>query len=359
MKIIRNPNIDSLRILGMLAIIIHHLLLHGKAMSKYKRFKELRLLNLLCMWHVSSFGLISGITINKTHKFYNLLYLWILVVFYSFFFEIVINKLNNRPIIIEKFITDLFPVIHNKYWYFTSYFGMFPFLPFIKKSIMLLSLIEIKKIIYFMIGIFIIWVSYYKDPFSLNGGYSPISLLIFYIFGAYTGKYFFFKKITNRIIIGLICFILFLMVSLITYNINIKNCFPNMEQKLKNLFRPSIKSLPTVCQVFSITIFVSQIKFNNFLSRIITIIGPLTFDVYLIHENRCIRDNYIKKSFSEIPNNICYKYILFLVIKKAFIIFIISIFISYLRSIIFRILKVKDFCIICELMITKIFGYFN
>ena len=27
---IRNPNVDFLRILGMLAIILHHLLLHGR-----------------------------------------------------------------------------------------------------------------------------------------------------------------------------------------------------------------------------------------------------------------------------------------------------------------------------------------
>jgi hypothetical protein len=213
----RNPNIDFIRIIGMYAIIIHHLLIHGKAMLKYKNYHELKLLNILCHWHVSSFGLISGLSVNKTVKFSNLFYLYIVVVFYSLIFYFKFNNFNILPRHKNRFISHLFPVIHAKYWYFTAYFGIYPFLPIINKGISILSLIEIKKIIHFMFGIFIILVSYNKDCFYLHYGYSPFSLLILYIFGAYIGRYIFFEKRTVfiRIFIFIFCIIIFMSASLI------------------------------------------------------------------------------------------------------------------------------------------------
>ena len=86
-KRFRNPNIDFLRISGMIAIVIDHLLYHAGGFKKFK-YQELQLLNIICMWHVCSFAIVSGLVGNKTHKFSNLLYLWILVVFYSFLFYI-------------------------------------------------------------------------------------------------------------------------------------------------------------------------------------------------------------------------------------------------------------------------------
>ena len=107
----RNPNIDFIKILGMFAIIIHHLLFHGEAIIKYKNHDELHLLNIFCMWHVSSFGIVSGIIGIKTHKFSNLFYLWIMTIFYSFIIYIIYSKLHY-PISNKSLISNIFPVIH-------------------------------------------------------------------------------------------------------------------------------------------------------------------------------------------------------------------------------------------------------
>ena len=346
----RNPNIDFIRILGLFAIIIHHLLLHGKGYDKFKEVKELRLLDILCMWHVCSFGLVSGIMMNKSHNFSNLLYLWILVVFYSLCFYIKFNKNKTNTINFQIFLTNLFPVIHNKYWYFTSYFGIYAFLPFINESMKILPQIKIKKIIYFMIWIFFIWTSFYKDSFSLNSGKSPISLLILYIFGAYIGKFIFFKKQTNfyKNLVNVLCAIIYLIASLSIYNVNIKNIYPKINLKIRRLLIPRINSFPILLEVFSIIIIISQINFHNYLSRIITFIGPLTFDIYLIHDNQYIRWYYINNSFNKLPNNLSLLYIIISIFKRGLIIFIICLFISYIRNIIFKILQIKRFCVICD-----------
>ena len=123
----RNPGIDLLRILGMYAIIIHHILYFGKVFQKYKKhFKELEFINILSFWHVSSFGLISGIIGYKiNNKYSNLLHLWLNSFSYSIGIYLFYKLKYPNLIKNQKIISYFFPVIFNKYWYFTSYFGMY------------------------------------------------------------------------------------------------------------------------------------------------------------------------------------------------------------------------------------------
>ena len=81
----RNPGIDFLRILGMYAIVVHHVIHFGKVLSKYSHYRQVSLINILCFFHICVYGLISGIIVHKTHKYSNLLYLW----FCTFFIQLV------------------------------------------------------------------------------------------------------------------------------------------------------------------------------------------------------------------------------------------------------------------------------
>lgn len=356
-KYIRNPNIDFLRINGMLAIVIHHLIYHGKIIDKYPKFhKQVYSLDILCFWHVNSFGLISGLVGNNKHKFSSLFYLWILVEFYSILFHFIYNKYNDSKYTKNIFYI-LYPVIHRQYWYFTCYFGMYPFLRFINLGILNIASIEFKKSIYFMIGIFIFWSSYYKDQFGQNSGYSPFSLLILYIIGAYTLNYFLHNF--NRLYRLLICFvscITFILSSIVCYNINKNNWF-SKNAKIKKIFRAGINSFPMIIQAVSITMFISQLKFNKYLSRIITFIGPLTFDVYIIHENPYIRNIYIKTIFNNLSINFKLLDIYLLFIRKSIYIFFICVFIAYIRNIIFKIIKIKKLCEFFETTTTIIINH--
>jgi len=337
----------------MIAIIIDHLLYHAGGFKKFK-YKELQLLNILCMWHVCSFGIISGLVGNKNHKYSSLLHLWIVVTFYSFLFYIHFYSITNL-LSDNNLTTNIFPVISANYWYFTPYFGVYPFLPFINESMTKLSVIQLKKGIYFMIGIFTIWAYIYRDRFSQQNGHTPFSLLIFYIFGSYIGKNIFYKNnsLIKKIFICFLCFFLFIFISLICYNINNLN----IKFKLKNVFRIEVNSFPMVFQTFCITIFISQIKFHTLISKIISFIGPLTFDVYLIHENPHVRANYIRNALNGAKNNLNLFHTIIFIIKKAIFIFFICIFIAYIRNIIFKIFKIKNICIKFDIMTNKIFNY--
>ena len=196
----------------------------------------------------------------------------------------------------------------------------------------------------------------------MSQGYSSFSLLICYIFGAYTGKYLFYKKeqvfkIFSKILIYSFGLFIFISISLITLAINI-NMFPEINPKLKNLFSIRINSLPMIIQTFTIIIFIAQLNINKYISKVITFIGPLTFDVYLIHENPYIKNFRIKNYFIKYPDNLKLINVYLILLKEVFYIFSVSIFIAYIRNIIFRILHIRNICIKCELVITNIIKNF-
>ena len=220
----RNSSIDLVRILGMYAIIIHHVLIKGKLLKKYKRYNALILINIMCHWHVSSFALISGIVSHNRNKYSNLLFLWFCVFFYSiiiyiFFYLFKLNTYNSN------ILYHLFPVIFYKYWYFSEYFGMYLFLPLISKGIFFSNKKELKTIIITTLGIFIVWkdfMNYKFDTFKNDSGYSVLCLLNLYIVGAYLEKYIINIKRKN-IFFCIICIILYICTSLLTYYLAIYN----------------------------------------------------------------------------------------------------------------------------------------
>ena len=189
---IRNPGVDMVRILGMYAIVIHHILLHGKVHMKFQKYTELNLLLTFCFFHVSSFALISGVVGYKTNKYSNLIYLWLWVFFYSVVIHYTEKKFKPQWIISGPMLYDLFPVIFYRYWYFTQYFGMYLFLPVINKGISLINQTELKLLVFSTITVYIVWkdiINPMFDSFKMDQGFSVLWLLIFYLTGAYIGKY--------------------------------------------------------------------------------------------------------------------------------------------------------------------------
>ena len=110
----------------MFAIVIHHVIYDNNLEEKYRQYEEVKLINISCFWHVSSFTLISGIVGYKIHKYSNLIFLWFSTVFYSTIFYLFAKK--YKPSWIKQndnLFHCFFPVIFKRYWYFSQYFGMY------------------------------------------------------------------------------------------------------------------------------------------------------------------------------------------------------------------------------------------
>ena len=176
----------------MYAIVVHHIIHFGNLIKKYRQYPQVYFTNLLCFWHISVFGMISGIVGHNTHKYSNLFYLWFCALFYSVSIHMYYKK--NYPYIVKKNKTYecFLPVFSQQYWYFTQYFGMYLFLPLINKGLSIVNQKELKIIVLSMLLVFIILRDYLvpdKDPFRFSSGYSIIGLILLYIIGAYLGKY--------------------------------------------------------------------------------------------------------------------------------------------------------------------------
>jgi len=353
----RNPGIDFLRILGMYAIVVHHVIHFGKVLSKYSHYRQVSLINILCFFHICVYGLISGIIGHKTHKYSNLLYLWFCTFFYSVSILLIYKEYN--PIIMKKF-TFFFPVIYNKYWYFTQYFGMYLFLPLINQGLSLVNKSQLKIIVLSIIFIFVIWRDFMSskgDPFLVNSGHSIIGLLLFYITGAYLGKY--VIKTDKKIFFYLIYLIVYFCSSYLCYYLAFYNGhYANfiLITILKKFFTLRINSLAMILQGISITLFFSQIKYNKYLGKIFTFIGPLTFGVYLIHSHELIYQNEFEKLFQKYPKNLPLHSLIIFILLKGFIILFVCLIIDYFRYLLFTILQIRKICIIIEKIINRIIG---
>ena len=305
-KKVRNHGIDFIRILAMYGIIINHIIYKPKTIFKFKKiFKQLKFLHVLFFWHNNAFAFISGFVGHKTHKYSNLLYLWIWVCFYSVIIYLIYLKYKPQIAINDKLIYNLFPIIFRRYWFFTSYFGMYLFLPIINKGIFYLNKSELKICILSILAIYVIWHDFMNlrvDVFRTGRGFSVLWLLIFYITGAYFGKYKIklseIQEFPQKFYFLLICFSIYLFTcilfySIYTYKVDILNVKIKHKIifKLKNLLTENYDSNMKVIQSISIILFFVNIKYNKYIGQIISSIGALTFGVYIIHDHICIRED--------------------------------------------------------------------
>ena len=363
---LRNPGIELVRILAMFAIITNHIISHGNIFSKYKRYNfNLYFILILCSWHVSSFALISGIVGYKSNKYSNLLYLWFCVFFYSITIPFFIKKFIKNLIIKDPPLYDFFPVIYDNNWYFSKYFGMYLFLPVINRGIAYLSKGELLFLVISTIGVFNIYNDIMlpkKDTFLTNRGYSVLSLLIFYLAGAYIGKYKIEFLGIKKKLLYLICIFTYIFVSLLTrkmifYNIGtVKGIFFPIVFLLKRIFVIKLDSLPMILQAISIIFLLTNINYNKYITKIINFFGPLTFGVYLIHENKLVIFNITEKIFDNDPNDLPLKSIYKLLFCKCFKVYCICFFIEYFRNLLFSFCKIKKMCVLIETKICNLFG---
>ena len=293
------------------------------------------------------------------------MYLWIYTVFYSVIIYLCYKK-YNKYIWTEKYWKDrtllenFTPVVYRKYWYFTAYFGMYLFVPLINKALSIVNKKELLIIVISHFGIFIIWkdlINFKSDPFKFNYGYSILGLLIFYIAGAYFDKYIIKANKNRNLLYYIFCLFIYISSTLLCYY----SCmfFDIEKTKIKILvhliqfFSQRINSFAMILQTISLTLIVTQIKYNIYIRKIVSYFGHLTFGVYLIHFNEYIKSFELKKIFDNYNESTPLKTLIYLVYIRAIQIYIICLIIEYMRYLLFKILKIREMCILTEKFIAK------
>ncbi len=340
----RNYGIDLLRLVSMFMIVILHVLGKGGVLNSVEilTFKgELFWsLEILCYGAVNIYAIISGYVGYKTkHKASNLITLCLHILFFAIIItsvDLVFASINNTPISFKETILNFFPTIR-KYWYFSSYFCLFFFMPILDIVIDHVPRKTMKIVALFCFVIFCCWTQIYSNVSGLQQGYSVFWLAILYLVGAYIKKYNPFKEWTS-----FRCLIVFLIFELITILSRILIGFLTTKifGDIKGINILVSYTSPTIT-IASIFIFVAfcNMKISENASKVIKALSPMAFGVYVIHCHPILFTK-LGSSFVWITQY-SVGYGLLLVIAISLAIFIVCLIVDYIRLLLFKLFKVN------------------
>ncbi len=346
----RNYGIDFLKILSMLMIVVLHFFGHTSISTSLIPFScQDIFVNFscsICFCAVNCYAMISGyVYINSKYKWTNMIMVWLQTLFYSLTISVAFMFVFKDAVGLKDIIKSAFPICENKYWYVSSYFGMFLFIPVINSGVNHLNSKQAKSLLMVLAIAVSIIPTWFKDVLYLNKGYSALWLIIMYIFGACIAKFDFFSKSKKKYIM----LALFVSVAIVFVYKLLCEFFSkghNSVSKiltvlLQNINVCSYTSLFAVVLAVSFLVLFKGMKFNGFSIRVISFFAPLTFGVYLIHDNELIRNNVLKNSFASLADLnpvgfVCAS------LGCVFAIFIICSLIDFIRKKIFDILKFKS-----------------
>ena len=342
----RNYGIDLLRIISMINIINLHInLTSGLNVMKpeSKKYKSLWRLETMSFFGVNCFGLISGIVGFKHSKLSKLVYLWILVTFYSIFTSLYLYSI--KQISISELLLSFCPILVRKHWYFNAYFSMYLYIPFINIGINNLNQFYFKNLV-----IFIILFSCFYDVVGkivnknnyhfLNFGYSSLWLITLYIIGAYIGKF----VITNKRKINRFFLIFYILLYFSSSLLGSEIFFLTDNKVLISYLSPTI-----LFEAISLIMIFSRLKIDiKWIKKTISFFSSLTFGIYLLHASEFPRQINIIGTVFGFSKRFQSNFIFFKVYGLSIIIFFALSIIDYLRAIIFKFLKIRNLSIILE-----------
>lgn len=272
-------NIDVARILAMFLVCVTHVAGGCRGMANAPTIVDRAAavsfwsLAFVC---VNLFMLITGyLGIARTWKIKSLLKLWGQVSFYCVG-GLLLAVLLTGDLSFSSSFSIIFPIpFANGYWYVTAYAGAFFLFPYINKGFLALSHQEQKKLLLTLFTVICLFGFYNK---SIWGGYNAIWLIVMYLAGAYIKLH--PIDVKSRYLIGLYVIssliggILFSADSYMRHTYNVSLPLPGLDYT----------SPFTVCASLACFLLCLRVKIASpVLRKVLVLIAPLTFAVYLIH----------------------------------------------------------------------------
>ena len=343
----RKYGLDLLKIIATLFIMILHInrkgLLNTDDNTVYYVVKSL---DLICFCAVNIYGIITGYLSYSSYEkkkddkynFKKLVYLWLIVFTYGFITYMVFFICGWCKINPKNVVTMFLPVTTNKIWYFTQYFILFFFMPFIN---IFVYKTDNKKLFTTLISIFIFIVCYqtfvsnvYVGFAYLNNGYSAWWLFILYYIGACMKKLKLFDKVPSWKLI---------LVLVITYIVSIvwSILMPEYYEKLGG-FMYTYHSPNIVIEAIIYVQLFSRVTFKS--DTIKTLLPKLSvacFGAYVMHVHALLWEN--TKTLFEFLLDYSVYAIPMLEIGLALITLTIMLIIDISREYIFMKLKIGKF----------------
>lgn len=282
---------------------------------------------------VNCYALISGyVGVESNYKYSSIIKLWIRVFFYSAIIEIIFYIATSGVTGKTELFKSFLPVLEQRYWYFTAYFGMFLLIPLLNVAIKKVSKTHMKVLLLFMLIFCSIFPILHHDIIRVVSGYNMTWLCIMYIVGAYIREYHIEEKLSKGkcFLAYMLCIVLTWAYRLLSDSVTIKISYLNDPEWLLYYVSPTI----VFAAIFLLMGF-SQLKIKEKSAKIIAKITPLVFSVYLIHTNIRIFDIVLPRALNFISgvNTAVFPLV---VLACAALIFVVCIFIDSIREWLFK-----------------------
>ena len=345
----RIVGIDLLKIISMLMIITLHILGKGGLLGVSENFtikgELIWLIEIFCYCSVNCYALASGYTsVNSNHhKLEKIILLWIQVEFYSVLGELVYILVNtNYSFSFTNIIKSFFPVITSKYWYFTSYFGMYFILPLLNGIIKKFERETLKKIYIYCLFIFCFLSSLKNiESIGINSGYSLLWLSFLYLIGAYLKEYQIFDSSKRlKLLLGYVFCSLMVWISKLIIGIMSNIVVGKVE--LDTLFVDYNNILILFASICLLGYFV-KIQINTKYFKAINILSSSTFGIYILHLTPVVYEFLSGRFEVFIYNNVFI--MVFFIILSSLMLFSLCLSIDLIRNELFKVLKVNEFCL--------------
>ena len=248
----------------------------------------------ICMVAVNCFILISGYWGSDTKfqwkKVFKLaLQIWV----YSVLIYFVLLTIGVLKFDFKDFVYAIFPISTNMDAFSTEYLMMYILSPFINILLKNLNKKQFENLLLILVAFFVLWpdlFSFMGTTIEFGGAYGIVWFLVLYITGAYIKKYphdeiSIRKRFTLYSFTGLLV-PLSCILALVLYNTTGINKFWDFKQLFYHY--NSILVYPA-----SIAFFWFMLKVNiksPAINKVIYYFAPTTFGIYLIHDNRFLRN---------------------------------------------------------------------
>lgn len=281
----RNIGLDLLRIISMIMIMSLHYLGKGGALTSSGNVSYIAwFLEISCMVAVNLYVLISGyFLVDGKFSWKKVLKLCIDTWFYSLSF-LILELIFGNGTSIKEILCGVFPILLKVYWFVTIYIFMYIMSPYL--NILINNMNKIKHFTLCLILIIIFsCLHLFLPPMGLlnpQGGYGIIWFITLYLIAGYIKRY---VNVNKKPIMLIIFFITTIILLILKFG---------LQYILKN-YPSTFEYISRIYEYYSIFILINSICLflyfngieikNKITTKIITVISPLTFGVYLIHEN--------------------------------------------------------------------------
>lgn len=266
---------------------------------------------------------------EQTNYYVKILKIWIQVSFYSILLCLLCKICGVVDIGFGSIVNSVFPISTKMYWYATAYIALLAFAPFLNSFINNISKKQYAALVLMIVLLASFWddITPYTEPLSV-GGYSFLWLAQLYLISGYIRRFVDVNRLKKTEFFYVLS-VIFLVISRYIGE-HIQN-IQFLSECINEDYFFRYNSLPVL--VSSVLLFLSFLKMKKFGKRVGWICGflsPLTFGVYLIHDNQFVRtvlwDNVI-----DFRNTRFDFETLFLILLIPIIIFVICAIVDFVR----------------------------